>query len=118
MKFSLTVHNSKANLMKMFAKKSTESIASIVRREMNATFIHLPAEKHKGGATVCYTRDVDHDNCLMYNVSVAYCAEVDEYSRKIGASIAADRMYNGESIRMRVPAYTTPYAEFTRIFGQ
>ncbi len=51
-----------------------------------------------GGVTVAYSKTSDFKNCKMVKVAVAYCSDLDPFSKKLGTSLALENYSNGNTI--------------------
>lgn len=54
----------------------------------------------KGGLTVAFRKVSPHKSGTMVEVAVATCSDKDTFSRKIGATVALQKFYNGETIEL------------------
>lgn len=69
--------------------------------EYGIHILHYPPQSfNPGGATVAF-RPKHHSR--MFEISISYCSEKDQFNKKIGKILAVERMVEGEAIDMRLP---------------
>ena len=95
-------------------EEKSPSVAETAREE-GIRFIHFQNENHP--CTIAYKQVQKRGN--LADVAVAYLHPNDQFNKKIGVSIAADRLMNGQSVRMPIlnkDKYIT-HLNFARAFA-
>ena len=68
--------------------------------DLGVRFAHLFVAGKKGGCTVAYAPTSDYRGSKMLDIAVAYTHPNDQYTRKVGAELAAERWLAGQAIQM------------------
>lgn len=80
--------------------KLTPRTSTTEANSIGVRFMHLQGDTVS--CTVAYRPLVKHKNSTMLEVAVAYKHKKDQYCRKIGAELAADRFLEGNTITMPI----------------
>lgn len=96
-------------------KEKASSLAETAR-EQGIRFIHFQNEQHP--CTVAYKQVQKRGN--LADVAVAYLHPKDQFNKKIGVALAADRLLNGHSVRLPILSKDkfTTHLNFSRAFAE
>ncbi len=103
------LQRAKAPVLKTCAPNATKQDFMVANRIRVVHF--FDRTDPKGGVTVAYRKTSEHNSSNMVEVAVAYCSPKDQFSKKIGTSLALE--YFEEARTILVPARVSGTDDFT-----
>lgn len=78
----------------------SRNIADSIAEDFGVRFIHLYRPGRRGGCTLAYAPTVNTKNCKTLEIAVAYVHPKDNYCKKTGVRLAAERWLEGATVIM------------------